>query len=385
MFDDFKIETDFDSQREEIERQDGKSDEIAELSKLGYVLLKERKISEAIDSFTKILSIEENNNYALVGLGDCERKRNRFKDAIDFYSKCLSFHPGNNYALFGLADCYKALNKYHKAIEIWEQYLVHDDRNITVLTRVADAYRKIRDFKKSKELYLKVLDMEENNAYALIGIGHLYYDFKEYRDALYYWTKMLDINAKAVDIRVLTSIGNCHRKLKTFDQGVKYFERALEMDPENFYVLFGLADCYRGMNQQFRSIEYWNRILKNDPKNKVILTRTGDAYRNTGDYKTATEYYTKAMDIEFDVYAALGLALICKGEGKFDLAIERLESLIKDDQKNYRLYIDLADCYLKINKKDKAIESLKSFQKQGVKSTAINEMLDKILTEQPLN
>lgn len=321
----------------------------------------------------------------MVGLGDCERKRKHFKDAIDFYSKCLSFHPSNNYALFGLADCYKALNKYHKAIEIWEQYLIHDDRNITVLTRVADAYRKIRDFKKSKELYLKVLDMETENAYALIGIGHLYYDFKEYRDALHYWTKMLEVNDKAVDIRVLTSIGNCHRKLKTFDLGVKYFERALEMDPENFYVLFGLADCYRGMNQQFRSIDYWNRILKNDPKNKVILTRTGDAYRNTGDYKTATEYYTKAMDIEFDVYAALGLALICKGEGKYELAIERLENLIKGDQKNYRLYIDLADCYLKINKKDKAIESLKSFQKQGIKSSAINEMLDKILTEKPIN
>ena len=81
--------------------------------------------------------------------------------------------------------------------------------------------------------------MEDKNAYALIGIGHLYYDFKEYKDALYYWTKMLEINADAVDIRVLTSIGNCHRKLKTFDKGIKYFERALEMDPENFYVLFG--------------------------------------------------------------------------------------------------------------------------------------------------
>ncbi|MGI5069853.1 tetratricopeptide repeat protein [Treponema pectinovorum] len=384
MFDDFKIVDSFGAQEEDIANV-GKIDEIAELSKQGYVFLKEKKITEAIDSFTKILSIDDNNNYALVGLGDCERKRKHFKDAIDFYSKCLSFHPSNNYALFGLADCYKALNKYHKAIEIWEQYLIHDDRNITVLTRVADAYRKIRDFKKSKELYLKVLDMETENAYALIGIGHLYYDFKEYRDALHYWTKMLEVNDKAVDIRVLTSIGNCHRKLKTFGLGVKYFERALEMDPENFYVLFGLADCYRGMNQQFRSIDYWNRILKNDPKNKVILTRTGDAYRNTGDYKTATEYYTKAMDIEFDVYAALGLALICKGEGKYELAIERLENLIKGDQKNYRLYIDLADCYLKINKKDKAIESLKSFQKQGIKSSAINEMLDKILTEKPIN
>ena len=359
--------------------------EIAEISKKGYQYLKENKISEAVDAFKSILNLEENNNYALVGLGDCERKQNHFKDTVDFYSKCLSFHPGNNYALFGLADCYKALNKYQKAIEIWEQYLVHDDRNITVLTRVADAYRKIRDFKKSKELYLKVLDMEENNAYALIGIGHLYYDFKEYKDALYYWTKMLDINEKAVDIRVLTSIGNCHRKLKTFEQGVKYFDRALEMDPENFYVLFGLADCYRGMNQQYRSIEYWNRILKNDPNNKVILTRAGDAYRNTGDYKTAAEYYNKAMEIDFDIYAALGLALLCKGEGKYSEAVERLNTLIANDPKNYRLYVDLADCYLKMNQKDKAIEILKNFLKSGTKSTAISEMLDKIVSGKPLN
>ena len=168
-------------------------------------------------------------------------------------------------------------NQYHKAIEIWEQYLIHDDRNITVLTRVADAYRKIRDFKKSKSLYLRVLEMEENNAYALIGLGHLHYDFKEYKDALFYWTRMVDVSPNNVDIRVLTSIGNCHRKLKTFEKGLPYFEKALEKDPKNFYALFGIADCYRGMNQQFRSIEYWNRILEIETKNKVILTRTGDA------------------------------------------------------------------------------------------------------------
>lgn len=361
------------------------SNEISELSKRGYQLLKENKIKEAKEEFSKILGIEENNNYALVGLGDSERKLNHYNDAIEYYSRCLSYHPGNNYALFGLADCYKALNQFHKAITIWEQYLVHDDRNITVLTRVADAYRKIRDFKKSKQLYLKVLDMEENNPYALIGLGHLHYDFKEYRDALYYWTKMLDLNPNAVDIRVLTSIGNCHRKLKTFDRGVKYFERALESDPKNFYALFGLADCYRGMNQQYRSVEYWNKILELDPNNKVILTRAGDAYRNTGDYKTATEYYNKAMNIDFDIYAALGLALICKGEGHYEESIERLSALIKNDPKNYRLYIDLADSYLKLNQRQKAIEALESFQKLGIRSQAINESLEKVKNNKSLS
>ena len=220
--------------------------------------------------------------------------------------------------------------------------------------------------------------MEENNAYALIGLGHLHYDFKEYRDALYYWSKMLELNESAVDIRVLTSIGNCHRKLKTFDKGVYYFERALQMDPNNFYALFGLADCYRGMNQQYRSIEYWNRILEIDPTNKVILTRAGDAYRNMGDYDTATQYYEKALDIEFDIYAVLGLALISKGQGRYEDAIKSLNRLIQDDNKNYRLYIDLADCYLKMNQKATAIEVLKDFQKTGIKSQAINELLDKL-------
>ena len=226
--------------------------------------------------------------------------------------------------------------------------------------------------------------MEENNAYALIGLGHLHYDFKEYKDALYYWTRMLDVNPSNVDIRVLTSIGNCHRKLKTFERGLPYFERALEMDPKNFYALFGMADCYRGINQQFRSVEYWNRILQMDPDNKVILTRAGDAYRNTGDYKTATEYYNRAMDIDFDIYAALGLALICKGEGKYEVAAERLARSIRDDQKNFRLYIDLADCYLKLNQRQQAIETLQSFTRQGGHSQAISEMLDKLQNNKPL-
>ena len=259
-----------------------------------------------------------------------------------------------------------------------------DDRNITVLTRVADAYRKIRDFKKSKQLYLKVLEMEDTNAYAVIGLGHLHYDFKEYRDALYYWTKMLDLNPNNVDIRVLTSIGNCHRKLKTFDQGLIYFQKALDIDPKNFYALFGMADCYRGMNQQFRSVEYWNKILEMDPNNKVILTRAGDAYRNTGDYKLAAEYYNRAMDIDFDIYAALGLALICKGEGKYDEAIDRLSALIRDDPKNYRLNMELADCYIKKNQRNKAVEVLQAYQRQGRRSQAVNDMLDRLENNRPL-
>ncbi|MDR0290800.1 MAG: tetratricopeptide repeat protein [Treponema sp.] len=352
--------------------------DISELSKTGYRMLRENKIAKAVECFSIILQLDENNNYALVGMGDAIRKRGSCRDAVAYYKRCLEHYPGNNYALFGLADCYKAINQYQKAIEIWEQYLQHDDRNITVLTRVADAYRKIHDFKHSRAIYLRVMEMEENNPYAIIGLGHLHYDFKEYEEALYYWEQMLDTNPENIDIRVLTSIGNCHRKLKTFADGIPFFNKALEKEPSNFYAIFGLADCYRGLNQQEQSLVYWNRILEQDPRNKVILTRAGDAQRSLGNYDQAKEYYERALNIEFDTYAIMGLALLSKAQGKYDEAAASLRRLKQQDAKNYRIYLELADCCLKTGNKRGAVEELEEFQRFGIRNAQISEMLEKL-------
>jgi pentatricopeptide repeat protein len=351
---------------------------IAKISKNGYHLLKENRINDAIDCFTKILMLDENNNYALVGLGDASRKIGSVHEAAKYYQRCLTHHPSNNYAPFGLADCYKTMNQYQKAIEIWEQYLLYDDKNITVLTRIADSYRKVKKFTNSKSVYQRVLEIEESNAYAIIGLGHLYYDFKEYKEALFYLEKMLKFGFDNVDIRVLTTIGNCHRKLKTFSEGIPFFEAALRRENNNFYALFGLLDCYRGMNRSEKVIEYCGRILEFDPKNKMILTRAGDAYRNLKNYDVAKEYYERALNIEFDTYAILGIALISKTQEKNDEAIESLKKLIQQDNRNYRIYLELSDCYLKNGEHEKAVEILEDFQKLGIKNQQITEMLGNI-------
>lgn len=352
--------------------------EISDLSQKGYLYLKENRIADAEACFQKIIEIEPENNYALVGLGDAARKQSKFLPAIRYYEKCLLHHPGNNYALFGLADCYKALKQYAKAIEIWEQYLLHDDKNITVLTRVADAYRKVRNLGRSRDIYQKVLSMERDNPYALIGLGHLFYDFKEYDKALFYWERMVQVHGDNVDIRVLTSVGNCHRKLKTFRKGIEYFARALEIEPDNFYALFGMADCYRGLNLHRESLHYWNRILALDPENKVILTRAGDAYRAMGDFADAEISYKKALNIEFDAYAILGLALIYKQKGNYQDAVESLQGLVKNDSKNSRLYLEIADCYIRLGQKKRALETLTSFMNQGIRNSYVSEMYDNL-------
>jgi len=52
--------------------------------------------------------------------------------------------------------------------------------------------------------------------------------------------------------------------------------------------------------------------------------------------------------------------------------------LIQQDSKNYRLYLELADCQLKTGDKRSAIETLELFQKLGIKNHLITEMLESI-------
>jgi tetratricopeptide (TPR) repeat protein len=124
-----------------------------------------------------------------------------------------------------------------------------------------------------------------------------------------------------------------------------------------------MADCYRGMNMHEDALSYWNRILALDPENKVILTRAGEEYRAMGQFDEAQDLYERALNIEYDSYAVMGLALINKEKGKYAEAIVSLEALLQSGFKNSRVYDEIADCYSKLGQPQKAGEYLAFAQK----------------------
>lgn len=348
---------------------------IAQLSRKGYQYLRNNQANEAIRCFHDILALEPANNYALVGLGDSYRKKDRYREASRYYQRCIELHGKNNYALFGLADCYRNQRQLNRAIEVWEDYLTLDNTNVTVLTRVADACRKVRNRDRSIELYNRVLELEPDNAYALIGLGHLHYDFREFQEALSWWERMRNLSGNHVDIRVLTSLGNCHRKLKTFAMGIPCFQEALDREQDNFYALFGLADCYRGMNLQSRSLPYWNRILAQDPDNHIILTRAGDAYRKDGDADKARSCYTRALSGTFDPWAHMGLALLDKEQGLWQQAVRQLELVLEHDSQIPRTYPEALECYINLGDDQGTRQVLERFgQLRGVPEPVMEQV-----------
>jgi tetratricopeptide (TPR) repeat protein len=349
--------------------------QIPELSKQGYSLLKVRKYREAESRFQKILQFDKKNIYALVGLGDTYKGEKSFEKAKGYYQEALKVDPVNKFALIGLADTYRGLKSFKDAIHTWEEYLSfgENEYDISVLTRLGDTYKKIGMTDKALEQYNKAISIDPSNPYALSGIGLLYFQLGNYQKSLSYWHTLLKIEED--DIKVLTNIGNCYRKLSKYNDALKYFYRAMNIEENNFYALYGIADCYRGLKDYRKACEYWKKLLRLDPQNKKILTRVGDSYRNLGDLKTARSYYSHAIEVEFDYYAILGLSMLDKMEKNYEAAIQNLSQLVTMSGLNTKIALLLSECHVAMNNLDMGIQVLGDAVKKGLKSEEIKNRL----------
>ena len=70
--------------------------------------------------------------------------------------------------------------------------------------------------------------------------------------------------------------------------------------------------------------------------------------------------------------------MLAKIQGRFDEATDSISRLIQQDSKNYRLYLELADCRLRKGEKNQAIETLEGFQRMGVRNQVVTELLERI-------
>lgn len=348
---------------------------IPELSKSGYLLLKDKRYKEAEEEFRKILEIDKKNLYALVGIGDIYKEQKLFEVAVEYFKKAIDIDPFNKFALIGLADCYRGLKRFKDAIGIWEEYLSKNGNefDIAIVTRLADTYRRTGSWENAIRQYEKALQIDPLNPYALSGLGFLHFEKGNYEESLSYWNRLLLVEKD--DIKVLTNIGNCNRKLNQYNEALKYFYRALHQQENNFYALYGIADCYRGLKEHSKAIEYWRKILKIDPENRKILTRLGDAYRNLGNLKTARFYYREAIEREFDYYAVLGLSKINKTEKNYEAAIENLNQLRNLSGLNFQLTLLLSECYMEMNNIEMGIKVLSDALKKGINNEEIKKRL----------
>lgn len=102
-------------------------------------------------------------------------------------------------------------------------------------------------------------------------------------------------------------MGEICLKQNKADTAVLYYNKALEINPQQVLAYIALGGIYRNIKAEFdKAISYYSSALKIDNRNKETLCNIAWCYNSQKQYDSAIMYAAKALDLDNDYKAGYG-------------------------------------------------------------------------------
>ncbi len=242
-----------------------------------------------------------------------------------------------------------------------------------------------KDFKKARKIFMKVLKDDPNNIVARYYIAEIMFaDVRRYDDAAKQFEIVLKLKGKVTSKKFkirnkyifnnsILKLGLVYLKNGQNYQAIEYINRFLNNDKDSkarIMALNSLAVAYSNLDDYEKAIFYLEEAIYIDKENllarfnlsainsKLIYYNTGIDLSISGRHVEAAREFVKALDVDpFFTAAHFRLALEHKllrnytdAENEFLRAV----AINPDYEYNYRIFTELAEIYVSLNKLDTA-------------------------------
>ena len=255
---------------------------------------------KAIDEFSKIIEIDENQIGAYIELIDLYTKEKALESAINVAKKGNEVF-GNKANFNDIeAKLYFDLGDYENALKVVSdetlkvKILLQDEKN--------DEAKAILD-----KLNPNTMEKEKKALYFLL-MAQYSYNTKNYDEAFKFideYTKILGPNPISFQMRALCyeekgddfmasyNYAYMNKAMGKFDEALVEFNNAYTLNPKNKDVLIELAKLYEANKEKYTAIDFWQKVyeLDGDEYAKNILK---DFYIKEGDFMMAQKYGAEA-------------------------------------------------------------------------------------------
>lgn len=99
----------------------------------------------------------------------------------------------------------------------------------------------------------------------LRALINMHMDKEEYNDALEIYATLVSEHGSRMTFDDIFKQGLCHLKLDEDAEAIKYFDKALEQEPDNVMALANKGTCLYNMGRTAEAFKAYNRVLKLNP------------------------------------------------------------------------------------------------------------------------
>ena len=211
------------------------------------------------------------------------------------------------------------------------------------------------------QIYIKLV---HNNPKAFTLKGKIYLNLKEFEKSLNCFLRCVKLGENTIEI--LYGIARSYKELYKFDESLKYYTKALELDPSaKSYYLF--AKCLYSMGKKEYAIEIYNKAIAINPNYIEAYFHKGICLSNLNFKEEAINMYNKVIELNpnfVDAYFQRGYCYY--NLKKYQKAMIEMNKVLELDPNYYQAYYEKGFCFQKMKRYEEAIiEISKSIQQNA--------------------
>ncbi len=199
-------------------------------------------------------------------LGDKDAALQQLQKAVALQPKSYLAHSLLGEALVDKGMWNEALDETRAAIDLrpnyWRSY-----------TSLGFALYRMGKYDQAAEAYTRVTSLQPDNAQGFQMLGATLHASGKPQQALEAYTKAVSIRP---DSRSFANIGTLQFEREAFEEAVKAYRRAIELEPGRALLHHNLGDAYERAGQAAKAKEAWNTAIKLG--NEDLRLNRSDAY-----------------------------------------------------------------------------------------------------------
>lgn len=260
-------------------------------------------------------------------------------------------------------------NKNQEIIDIINS-LPKEELTYNILGKLARAYNNNDEYDKGMEILLSVKDEGEKDSLWNFRIGYSCYYSGRLEEAQKYFERSLEINPEEPDADVLLRFIYSDLGTKKIDEGkpeeaLEYYKKSRELARDTDGIIFSESDlawAYDHLGKYEKAYEYLKNIISLGRDDIWLHSEVGFCLGGLGKYEEAAEEFKKAIEMGRDdswIFARLGQAY--RELEKYDEALETYFKGLEIDKNDIWLNSEVAWIYDTI--KDDCNTGLKYLEK----------------------
>ena len=366
---------------------------ITYLKALANVYVKSNEDEKAIPYYEQIINFYPHDIDAMNSLGAIYRRIKQYQKSVEILKKAQ--HEQNISSVnYNLGFTFKEMGNYEDAIECFESVITENPDDVLTYNHLGSIYLQQKNYEKSVNSFKHGLQVDQNHPILNYNLARCYAESKNYRDSIKYFEKALrtrpgwieavrdfsDVlvkcqkNSSAQELvertikmhpqnaDLLCILGNIFLSQFDYDNAVKTFEKAEEIEPNDIKILMGFSEALEKGDRIDEALEKAVEAADLSPLNPDVRKRYIHTLLSAQKYDQALEHVKELEETEGDDLQVLdlyGQYYICRGnEEVANLYYQK----IKEKNQEYDDYIlNASDRFMQIGNLDKAEEYAKKF------------------------